>query len=82
MSFLYQYTPLPQVITQYISQFTKPKTIKDYRDILCFPRSCGVNRNVIQQLFNSSTPQWDIQEIANLDIFSLNIGYLGYSLYI
>ncbi len=60
MSFLYRHTPLPRDITQYIAQFTKPKIINDYKDIL--------SGNVMHHLFNSSSPQWNIQEIVDLDI--------------
>jgi hypothetical protein len=74
MSFLYRHTPLPKYITEYIYKFTKPKTINDYKYIL--------SDIVMHHLLNTSSHQWNIQKIVDIDIFTQNIGYVGYSLYI
>ena len=76
-------------ITSYIYQFTKPKSIESYRDVLCLDMSRNQlgqfsNRGFISQLLRGIINDYNFQEIAyhQPNLFTKNIGYLGYSLFL
>lgn len=78
MSFLLENSLGPD-ISQYIYQFTKPKSIFSYRDVLCLK-----GKDIIYQFLTGSNNNLDYQTIAYSDPnrFTKNIGYRGYSLFL
>lgn len=89
MAFLFD-QKLGTDITSYIYQYTKPKKLSSYRDILCLEESYkNLSREakglgVISQLLLGIINDYNFQELAynKPNLFTKNIGYRGYSLFL
>lgn len=77
MSFLLK-NRLGDDITQIIYSYTKPKSISSYRDILLLTLGGGIIKDIICDM----NPEFDYEKLSNDSIFSRNIGYPGYSLFL
>lgn len=88
MSFLLE-NKLGPDISQYIYQFTKPKSIFSYRDVLCLKGRRNsiaslAKEGIIYQFLSGTGQDFDYQNISYSDpnLFTKNIGYRGYSLFL